>query len=590
MEKQGNEGNQLNPINNHNITSANNSSTFSNHLTKDDGSENISCGPDSIQEDVNELLFSSLLHQDDAEKESSQTSLKSIIQGDLKFVFDLFNQEDSNHSDLEFDYKMKLKIRYEFLNKSVLENKIIMKEDYTKFVKGRLITILKKKKGCVLMHKALLNCSKETLDLIYKEVWTQLESLIIDNYVTYFIELLFIVLKEEYTRSMLTKILAVLQDNLDNKAMIGFVSSIISQDLSTGLSQQFLDFVFVNINNILNSPISTQLLITTLIRFDSIQLDHILPFLVKRLPSLINIPHGWSLSVSLLETHKDAKTQYIIAKELADNFAKVANSECGYQFLSKMIREFKSNQAWKFNSHNVKQKIKDNLWIIMNNRWVTSRLKWKKLEDSQHYKNIDLAKTGLFKEVISYVCTNEPDYYFHIIKLLIEGYQSAFVIELIHKLKYKTNTLIELLRFDSKLSIFYLILKVCKLEVVVEVYNVLRSVSLTLNSHSEKCYSELLSKYSLRITEHLMLQEQKVHLQMQNRNGQNTYKSCLQVKPSQFSTQTIIPNTLVVTSQIPYYNPALGNIVYLATQSSTPNSSVMLLPNQYRQFSYVNHN
>lgn len=576
-ETEGYQGNQLVHISN-NITTANSSSTFSNHIIKDEESVNHSSALDSSPDLEDDLLSSSHLHQNTIDEDNNLSSLKSTIHADLKFIFNLNDNEDS---DSEFDYKMKLKVRYEFLNTSILENKIIMKQDYTKFIKGRLITILKKKKGCVLMHRALLNCSKETLDLIYKEVLTQLESLICDNYVTYFIELLFCVLKKEYIEIMLKKILLELQGNLNNKAVVGFVISILSQKLPTELSQLLIDFVGNNIEGLLSGQISFHLLITIVIRFDATQLARILPRIIQNIPSLINSPNGWNLSLAVLETHKDSKTQNMIATVLACNFTSVANSESGYKFLAKMIREFKSNQAWKYNHFTIKQKIKDNLWIIMNNRWVSTQLKWKKLEDSMHYKNIDLEKTGLFKAVIKYVCFNKPDNYLHFVELLIESYQSAFVNELIQKLKYNTKILVEILCFDPSLSIFNLILKVCKLEELTELYRLLCSVNLMSKLNSNSSYSELLSKYSLRINEYLMHQEQTINFKV---HGQNKFTSNLKPIPNYFNIQNV-PINLTASTKNPFSSTSI-NRIHMPNHNS---ATAILLPNAYCQFVYLNH-
>lgn len=415
----------------------------------------------------------------------------NMYRKELKYIFDLDTTGCCDSEQGEAKLRLKIKDRYEFLNNCNSCPDLVTGHNYLRYLKGRVIPILKKKKGSILMLKYLLLANEEVLSLLVQEIMLQLNTLVNCCFASSFLESLLMVVNEEHQILILSTIYQNFANHLKCKFAIRFMISIF--DLPFFANSKLLKIpadAITGAEELLSTEFGIKIFIALIRRLNYRQYKAVYSIYECKFDQLIKSHSGFSLLRTLLETQTDPEFFHRFIMLLAPLLSEVLSTEEGYDLCSRVVRATFSQSITIFNSITPKEKVEDTLSFICKGK-LYSRLILRKVVETGNSCIVPFT-TQLFLEAS--ISSGKSKFTLLLFEMLIRLFGDHFIKRLIETIL--ATQIVNILEDDTENKILLTILEVCKTVMLVEyIYRLLLEVLSMSRENNKSRLMQLIKAY-----------------------------------------------------------------------------------------------
>lgn len=370
------------------------------------------------------------------------------------------NDSSSERSKSLKETKIKIRERYNYLDSCLQNPHLVTSDNYLHYLRGRLIPILKKKKGALMMIKFLLYADESVLDLIVNEIFIQLTALINNCYANYFIELLMLIVNESHQLSILEIVFKNLRMHLKNKFSLRFLISLVDLPFfsNPNVLKLTVSSILENSTNVMKEKNFLKFLASLIKRLDYKSYPRIFVLIEENLTHFLK--GGLFLIKSILQTQQDPLLFTSFVKLLSPHLSVLLRSEAGYEVCCNLVKSAKKINVIKFVSASLKEKIDDTIYIINNKGKVKSKLKIYRLEEVPGSSLTPTTLQSLFNSVLSNLDNPFEKFTMQLLNLMVVEFEDNFIKQLVEtKLHY---IIVTILANQTGFSLLNALLKVSK--------------------------------------------------------------------------------------------------------------------------------
>lgn len=370
------------------------------------------------------------------------------------------NESSSDRSKSLKETKIKIRERYNYLETCLKNPHLVTSDNYLHYLRGRLIPILKKKKGALMMIKFLLYADEGVLDLIVNEIFIQLTALINNCYANYFIELLLLIVHEKHQLTILETVFKNLKMHLKNKFSLRFLISLIDLPVFAAPSvlKLAVSSILENSASVLKEKNFVKFLASLIKRLDYKCHSQIFVIIEENLSHLLK--GGLFLIKSILQTQQDSLFFTNFVKLLCPHLSMLLRSEAGYDICCYLVKSAKKINVIKFENVSLKEKVDDSIYIINNKGKVKSKLRLCRIEESSGSCMTSTTLPYLFNSILSSLDNAFEKHTIQYVNLMVVEFEENFIKQLVETKLSKIVA--SILANQSGIQLMNVILKVSK--------------------------------------------------------------------------------------------------------------------------------
>lgn len=445
------------------------------------------------EEECSDEEYEDINHDGSGRKLFSQENFElSMLKKELNYIFDLdttacCDSENNSKKNLQDEPKLKLKIkdRYEFLNSCINHPEQVSGENYLKYLKGRVIPMLKKKKGSILMLKYLLMAPESVLELLVQEIMIQLVALVNNCYASYFLEALLLAVNEQQQILILDSIYKNFEVHLKNKFAVRFMTAVVDLPLFSNrrIIQIAVNAIIVTPDPLENESSTIKLAIALVRRIKYDDYQQFFAIIEKKFDHLIKSNYGLQLLKTLLESQDQPKFYEKFAKLVEPFIADLLKSESGYDLCNRFAKTAKYLSTTNFANIDLKEKIEDNLYIINSKGKAKSRIIIRKIEETNSTCVVPFTSHIFYEAVISSVKCSLEKFSLTMLDTLVLIFEDLFIKRLIESSVMRSHFSC-ILSDTAGIKLLYSILKVSNTTSLVEfIYKLLLETKMKILSN-----------------------------------------------------------------------------------------------------------